>query len=121
MVDEIPSAEAKRPVQSSATKSLSETLVTDEEPVTEKSQSPTSTPLDEVRAVEQKRISVSPEAAPIFPEADAREAEQDREELKKQEEKYREKLKKQEEQRREKLKKQEEKYREELKRKEGKR
>ena len=117
-VDEIPSAEAKIPVQSSATKSLSETLVTDKEQVTEKSQSPTSTPVDRVRSVEPKRRAVSPEAAPIFPEAYAREAEQQREELKRKEEQRREELKRKEEQRREQLKKKEEQQRERLKKKE---
>ena len=90
-VEEISSAQEKRTMQLSDIKSGEKTLVTEPEPVTQKSQSATSTPIDKVLSVEPKRIPVSPGATPTDSEAQARKAEQQREELKKQAEQQREK------------------------------
>ncbi|MDJ0636323.1 MAG: protein kinase [Xenococcaceae cyanobacterium MO_188.B29] len=100
-VDKISSTEEKRTVQSSDTKSLSETLVTEREQATQKSQSATSTPVDKVLSVEPQRIPVPPKATSADSEAQAREAKQQREALKRQAEQRREELKRQAEQRRE--------------------
>ncbi|MDJ0533078.1 MAG: hypothetical protein QNJ70_11380 [Xenococcaceae cyanobacterium MO_207.B15] len=57
VVDEIPSPEDKPlPVQPSATESLSETLPQKQEPVIEKSQSPTPTPINQAPLVELKKV-----------------------------------------------------------------
>ena len=99
LVDEIPLVENKLP------QTLSKPLVQEEKLETEKSQSKTSTPVDEALSIEPKKIPIPPKTTPNVPEIQIRETQQQREELKKQAEQQREKSKKQAERQREELKK----------------
>lgn len=89
LVDEIPLVENKLP------QTLSKPLVQEQKLETEKSQSKTSTPVDEALSIEPKKIPIPPKTAPNVPEIQIRETQKQREKLKKQAEQQRERLKKQ--------------------------
>ena len=110
-VNEIPLVENKLP------QTLSKPLVQEQKLETEKSQSKTSTPVDEVLPIEPQKIPISSKTATTNPENKIRETQQQREKSKKQAEQQREELKKKAERQREKSKKQAERQREELKKK----
>ncbi len=112
VVEEIPSAEEKLPVQSLDNQNRSETLVREPEQITQKSPSPTPKPLTPVIDIEPKRIPVQPKVVPLNAEALAREVKQQREALKRTAEQQREEWKRKVEQQREALKKRAEQQRE---------